>query len=222
MILHPVSNSNSITTCQQENKDLRLEHRTSKVRLDVCSFSDVESQIIMTQFEHSTLRNYLLGVPAIDDLLTLIPFNVYRALISNAQILGYDLDEIGRDSAISKFYNMKNRDWKYPLSLRPTIIQRQVSHHPWLDLFPIPRMRDNMILAGSSLDEEELCNHLVGFTSPKANMGMVIWGEAWDPLGWELTEAFVRNWKWVLEGCDDMLRLTNKLRTRRGEKPLSL
>jgi len=124
----------------------------------------------------------MLGSPVIDDLLTLIPFNMYRALISNAQVLGYEMEEIGPGDALSRFYSTINSDWQCPPSLSPTMIQRQIPHHPWLDLFPIPRMRDNMILAGSLLDEGELCAHLVGFTTERAGLGIAIWGEARDPF----------------------------------------
>jgi hypothetical protein len=27
-----------------------------------------------------------------------------------------------------------------PASLQPTLVQRTIVHHPWIDLFPIPRM----------------------------------------------------------------------------------
>lgn len=221
-IIHPVTEPDRVTTWAQEEKDSSSELQSPKSHFDICKSSNVELQIIVTRFEHLALRNYLLGSPAIDELLTLIPFNMYRALISNTEALGYDMEEIGPDNVVSRFCNTDRRDWKCPPSLRPTKIQREISHHPWLDLFPIPRMRDNMILAGDTLDEKELCAHLVGFTSPKADMGIVIWGEAWHPLCWEFTEAFVRNWRWVLEGCGDMLRLTNEMRVRRGEKPISL
>ena len=145
---------------------------------------------------------------------------MYRALISNAQLLAFDLEEIGPDDALSRFYGMANGDWQCPPSLRPTMVQHQIPHHPWLDLFASPRLRDNMIIAGSSLNEKELCACLVGFTSGRAGLGIAIWGEAWDPLCWEVTEGFVQNWKWILDGCDDLLRSTNKWRAKRGEKPL--
>ncbi len=79
-----------------------------------------------------------------------------------------------------------------------------------------------MILKGDDLDDSELCLHLVGFTSVGGGSGIAIWGEAWDPLCWEVTESFVQNWKWILEGCDDLIKSSNEWRAMRGEKPLSL
>ncbi len=79
-----------------------------------------------------------------------------------------------------------------------------------------------MVLAGSLLDENELCLHLVGFTSASADSGIAIWGEAWDPTSWEVTEAFLQNWKWLLVGCDDLLSSSNEWRAKRGEELLSV
>ncbi|KAE9370668.1 hypothetical protein N431DRAFT_379282 [Stipitochalara longipes BDJ] len=190
---------------------------------DVCTLSNFEIQATITHFEYSILRNYFLGSPAVDDLLTLIPFNMYRGIISNAHVLGYDLEKMSPEDTISRFCNQAAEgDWQCPPSLRPTLVQLRVPHHPWLDLFPIPQMRDNMILAGSSLNEEELCVHLVGFTAKKAGPGVAIWGEAWDPACWEVTESFFQHWRWLLEGCDDLLRSSNMWRAKRGEKPLPI
>jgi hypothetical protein len=216
-------NGHPIKVKQQPDKHSTQSSQNNGRYLDVCTLSDLETQITITQFEHSTLKNYFLGSPAIDDLLTLIPFNMYRGIISNAHVLGYDMEKMSPEDAISRFYNQPaESNWQYPPSLRPTVIQQQVPHHPWLDLLPIPKMRDNMILAGSSLDEEELCIHLVGFTSKISSPGIAIWGEAWDPAGWEVTDSFVRRWRWLLEGCDDLLRSSNMWRAKRGEKPLPI
>lgn len=228
MIIQAGHESNRIALSEQENNGSQFGNRTlelapSKQSVSICQMSDTESQITVSRFEQSTLRNYMLGAPAVDDLLTLIPFNMYRALISNAQVLGYKLDEINHDSAVSRFYSTTLKsDWQCPASLCPTKIQHLVPHHPWLDLFPIPRMRDNLILAGSSLDETELCTQLVGFSSGRTvRPGIAIWGEAWNPLCWEVTEAFVQNWKWVLEGCEELLISSDKWRAQRGEKPMT-
>jgi hypothetical protein len=201
-----------------------LELAPSKKFFNICHISDSESQTIVLQFEESTLRNYVLGSPAVDDLLTLVPFNMYRALLDNAHIIGYTMDGIKHEDSLSLFYNTSpDFDWQLPASLRPTSIQRLVPHHPWFDLFPIPRMRDNLILAGDSLDEGNLCLDLTGFTAGRAvRPGIAIWGEAWDPLCCEVTKGFARNWRWLLEGCDELLKSSQKWRVRRGEGPMTL
>jgi hypothetical protein len=82
-------------------------------------------------------------------------------------------------------------------------------------------MRDNMLLAGDSYDEYELCNDLVDFCDvPSERTGLVVWGEPWDPSGWEISESFLRRWGWVVKGCLDLLVSTNYWRKQRGEDPL--
>ncbi|EIT73587.1 hypothetical protein AO1008_11858 [Aspergillus oryzae 100-8] len=54
--------------------------------------------------------------------------------------------------------------------LRPTTLQRGIPHHPWLDIFPFPRMWDNLIRAGDQLDHEE-------FTLRSTNVWRVRRGE---------------------------------------------
>jgi len=205
----------------EDNRDLCLETSISKRGPDICKLRDLESEITIIQFEQSAVKTFLLGSPDIDDLLTLIPFNMWRALINNARALHYEMEDMDSDDSLSRFYDTVDDGRQCPPSLRPTAVQRSIPHHPWLDLFPIPRMRDNLILAGGSLNEDELCIQLVGFSSANAGSGIAIWGEADDPLNWEVTEAFVRNWKWILEGCDIILESTNKWRVKRGEKRLS-
>lgn len=47
-----------------------------------------------------------------------------------------------------------------PGNLRPTALQCEVLHHPWIDLLPVPKMRDNLILAEDTYDGAELCEAL--------------------------------------------------------------
>jgi hypothetical protein len=47
-------------------------------------------------------------------------------------------------------------------------------------------MRDNILRAGDSYDDLELCADLVGFfNAPVARTGLIVWGEPWDPMAWE-------------------------------------
>jgi hypothetical protein len=110
----------------------------------------------MQNFEAIAHVEYMLGSPRTDMLLHLIQFNFTKALIQNMDVLGLTSEQLD-DDAISPF-NMMG-PWQHdfasslPLSLRATDIQRTIPHHPWLDLLPIPQMRDNLISAGESYDE---------------------------------------------------------------------
>ncbi len=78
-----------------------------------------------------------------------------------------------------------------------------------------------MLLAGGSYDEYELCNDLVDFCDvPNEKTGLIVWGEPWDPSGWEMSESFLSRWRWVVNGCVGLLASTNYWRAQRGESEL--
>ncbi|KIA75584.1 hypothetical protein HK57_00643 [Aspergillus ustus] len=173
--------------------------------------------------------------PRSDLLLHLIQFNFIKALVQNMAVLGLASEQLDDDDAISPFkmsgpwplaaeqgyYHYHDDDEYLPPSLRATAIQRTIPHHPWLDLLPIPQMRDNLILAGESYDELQLCLDMKGHgrVHPEQT-GIIVWRDPWDADGWEVTESFARSWGWVLQGCWDLARSTNSWRARRGERVL--
>jgi len=167
-------------------------------------------------------QDYVIGSPRTDLLLTLVQFNVFRALISNTFSLGFTMEWLD-EAAISPFCTgiFEQVRLSSPPSLHPTTLQRSISHHPWIDLFPFPQLRDNLLLAGDSYDETALCNDLVDFCDvTHENTGLIVWKEPWDPSGWEVTEAFLSKWSWVIIGCGDLVQSTNYWRAKRGERPL--
>lgn len=111
--------------------------------------------------------------------------------------------------------------------LHPTDLQRTVHHHPYIDIFPMPSVRDKLLLAQESaaieFDDMELCMDVFGMGSSAPNdgkAGMIIWGEPWDPWGWEVSESMVRKWPWLI--TDELLRSTNYWRAKRMEEPIKL
>jgi hypothetical protein len=103
-------------------------------------------------------------------------------------------------------------------------LQRKVNHHPWVDLIPLPRMRDNILAAmdhGTIRVFNELCFDIfdVGGGAGVEDAALIVWGEPWDPAGWEASEMFLRKWGWLLDGCFEMLESTNRWRLKRGLKP---
>ncbi|KAK8910419.1 hypothetical protein ACHAPF_002403 [Botrytis cinerea] len=179
-------------------------------------------QHIIGQVEHFISRQYMTSSPRADLLLTLIQFNVFRALFSNMIALGFNHDWLTAD-AISPFVQKKSRvcDKSCPGSLCPTALQRQVSHHPYLDLFPFPELRDNMLRKGEDFDDDDLCHDLVEVChAPSERSGLIVWGSPWDPSSWEVTPEFVEKWPWMLRGCRELLHSTNLWRGKRGEEEL--
>ncbi|RAL03716.1 uncharacterized protein BO80DRAFT_422648 [Aspergillus ibericus CBS 121593] len=174
------------------------------------------TQTILHQFEDLVRAEYMHSSPRTDMLLHLIEFNFIKALIQNLRLFDLTSEQL-HDDAISPF-NVAG-PWPHdfeaslPLSLRATVVQRTVSHHPWLDLLPDAQMRDNLIRAGESYDETQLCLDMKGH-------GIIVWRDPWDASGWEISESFARSWGWVLRGCWDLARSTNYWRARRNEKPL--
>lgn len=160
-----------------------------------------------------------LGSPQADLLLTLVQYNVCRALLQNTFSLGIStswLEEEAESIVPSGQYNPL-----VPASLLPTRWQRDVAHHPWIDVLPFPGLRDNILRMYDTCDEDALCGAIVGWcNSPGTRTGIIVWGEPWDPCGWEATEGFCIAFGWALEGCSDLLRATNFWRMQRDEEPL--
>ena len=187
---------------------------------------------ILERFADQAMTSFLRADPCADHRMKLIQLNTINAFTRNAAALGYTFDWLICE-AISPFgrYPHKIRLGQeassippMPSSLAPTKAQMSTTHHPWLDLLPLPRMRDNFLLATSALSAEEeqrLFDDILESGGGKREWtGLVVWGEPWDPASWEVTLPFMRNWGWLLQGCPEMIVSTNRWRAQRGEKPL--
>ncbi|PYI29538.1 hypothetical protein BP00DRAFT_427415 [Aspergillus indologenus CBS 114.80] len=183
-------------------------------------------QALLTDFTRVAYASYIHGSPTLDHLLTLSRMNVYRAFATNMATLGMGTGaEWMHDDALSPFTTLQPHGARdptaLPLHLRPTKLQQTVPHHPWLDFFPLPRLRDNLVAMADRFDDEELCLDIMGFwDSPTQTYSLLVWGEPSDPANWEITEDFLRKWPWVVRGCAELLASTNRWRARRGEKLL--
>jgi len=79
-----------------------------------------------------------------------------------------------------------------PPHLQPTLPQILYPHHPYIDLIPIPRLRENIIMLG-----------MIGGSFNPMELKMDIFreglfcskGEAWDGRGWEVAPWFVEKWR---------------------------
>jgi hypothetical protein len=193
----------------------------------------------LKQLESSIVlgARYNAWSPAADLRLGVTRLNVLRALHTNLEVLGYRPSDIQDDAQSTFTVESPSRhpdrdiiEAKLPSALRPTVIQRTILHHPWLDLIPFPCMRDTLILAQDFIDDEQLCHDMSGRGSPIVQQsnrnagigetGILVWKEPWDPSGWEVTKVFVQRWGWTLRNCSELLRSTNAWRRYRGERPL--
>ncbi|KAL3451106.1 hypothetical protein BJX65DRAFT_268989 [Aspergillus insuetus] len=189
-----------------------------------CRLAPPDARRRIARFQAAAHWSYVTGNPTADHLLTTVKLNIYRAFVENMAALGMDLTWMKGD-AISPFCT--SNPWPseltpttIPTHLQPSPIQRQVPHHPWLDFFPHPRMRDRLILAGD-FDDDNLCLDIMAFWDANADdAGLVIWGPPWDLQNWELSEGFLRKWGWTVQGCPELLHSTNSWRSLRGERRL--
>ncbi|KAE9364570.1 hypothetical protein N431DRAFT_550054 [Stipitochalara longipes BDJ] len=183
-----------------------------------------KTQAMTDPFERWINTNYCESSPLADHVLTLVKFNVFRAMLSNSLTLGFSAEDRMEDNALSPFPRVIGDEItisSLPPSLRPTKLQCKISHHPWIDLLPIPQMRDNLLRADDSYNDLELCADLIGFyNSPTTKTGLIIWGEPWDLEAWEVTQSFLRRWGWTIRGCEKLVRSTHYWRSKRGETPL--
>lgn len=177
------------------------------------------------RLEAAARAEYAIRAPRTDLILGLNQLNNLRALTSNIDVLGFTASEM-HDDALSPFSTPSA--WpasdqtvmsSLPGALTPTVIQSTIEHHPWLDLIPLPKLRDNLILADAAglLDEYKLCHDLCGHQSAADGFsGVIVWRDPWDPSGWEITRTFLERWGWVLRDCWELWVSTNYWRTRRG------
>lgn len=192
-----------------------------------------EAVEMMKRFDVGAYERYYAGDPCMDHLLTLTKFNVFRALLGNLAALGLNIQAVedGGDAALSPFNSSTNVPMDFqrydnhkrnilPASLLPTITQRSVPHHPWLDCFPYPRMRDNLINAPEDFDDCEICIDIMD--PANGEIGIMVWGDPWLPQSWEVSELFLQKWSWVIEGCPEILVHSNYWRARRGLKTLRI
>lgn len=186
-------------------------------------------------------------------LLHLVHFNVFRALTSNKAILSESsfLTKPTGQGVVSLLPGYRDFcggvtllhsrvDRPLPMSLIPTELQRSMAHSSWLNMFPWPRFRDNLIRMEGSFDAFDFCRDLWGEIYTNVGVdenlivesddgddialgrkGLIVWSEPWDADGWEMTPGFLRKWSCLLTNCEDMIVSSNRWRATRGEGPLA-
>lgn len=80
-----------------------------------------------------------------------------------------------------------------PDSLQPTALQLTIPHPRWMDRFPFPKMRDNMITLRGIIDEEEFFADLFCLDSFEIKSGAA----AWDPASWKMGKDFAKKWGYL-------------------------
>lgn len=182
------------------------------------------------EFLQRVFTNWGLNLPTPHDLPLVTRLNTFDALARNALMLRIPLEYLETDEHSSMFNYQgpsppSTQQPSLPTNLRPTALQQTVTHHSWLDLFPIPKMRDNILqgIDSGAYDEDMLCDtlccDLLKFDTD-TNAALVVWGESWDATGWEFSAEFFARWAVLLQGCTEVLETTNYWRQKRGAKRL--
>ncbi|PMB63701.1 hypothetical protein BM221_010443 [Beauveria bassiana] len=159
-------------------------------------------------------------------LTNVTQFNIIKAMAKNAAYFGFTLELLCEDmiSPFNASGPAPSASGDLPPSLAPTAVQKQIAHHPWIDICPIPSLRNAILLNTGTYDEDELCNDL--FTGSGSDsehqVGLIIWGESWDPAAYELSEVFALKWQRLLRLSADVMSSTNYWRSRRGQDPIRL
>ncbi|KAF7547594.1 hypothetical protein G7Z17_g7636 [Cylindrodendrum hubeiense] len=183
------------------------------------------------QFLQKATAHWSINLPVARDLPGLSRLNAFDALARNAQLLHIPYEFLKSDK-FSSLFNYHGPEppstaQLLPASLHPTSLQRKVTHQSWLDLFPFPGLRDNVLrgFQEKRLNEEhlryELCCDLVNFETESVSL-LLVWGDSWDARGWEFTPAFFQKWGFLLQGCPEALQTTNYWREKRGAMKIDI
>lgn len=133
-----------------------------------------------------------------------------------------------------------------PIDLSPTQLQMNIPHPTWMDAIPFPKVRDNLIRRQHLFNHRQFLEDIVGdmlylhplpapsqkglVTRPSSPLqrkqddsnhasdgkGLILWGEPYVKESWEATACFLKKWAWAVEGCHELIDISNKWRTTRG------
>ena len=217
----------------------------SKVEVDFPFWSEKQQTVVhlpftasskvfgTTIFPGDSLQTASAGVLfplSSDHLIVLLQYNALRGCLSNRELLSRfePTSAPHQDCSWAALHVLPGLDasalQSLPPSLQPTLLQRTVSHEPWIDIIPHPQFRDNLIRATGAFNEDELWSDTIGGLfegfADIEQRGVVLWCNPWNASGWEVSEGFWLKWGWLLRGCFDALETTNQWRAIRGESSL--
>lgn len=222
-----VPNKGPTLSCRHNQSQLSTTKSGRPPILLLVRFTDLHEKI--REFLQRVSTNWNLNLPTPHDLPLVTRLNTFDALARNALMLRIPLEYLETDEHSSIFNHHGPPppigDPSLRTHLRPTALQQAVTHHSWLDMFPIPGMRDNILRGiNSGADDEDLlcdtlCCDLLKFDND-TNAALVVWGESWDATGWEFSAELFARWGVLLQGCAEVLETTNYWRQKRGARRL--
>ena len=112
--------------------------------------------------------------------------SVFGALWDNGAMLGISC-------CCDATWRSKPASPEIPIPLQPTHLQQMKVHFTWIDRFPFPRMRDNMISLSGVFNEEDFLESLFKQPSFTLKPG----GLSWDPSAWKIAKDFGATWGYL-------------------------
>lgn len=82
-----------------------------------------------------------------------------------------------------------------PDALRPTPLQLISPHRRWIDRFPFPRLRDNLIVLDDLVDLDEFVRDL--FATAGLSFRFELRRPTWEPSSWEIKPDFASKWGYL-------------------------
>lgn len=121
-------------------------------------------------------------------VFTEIPPSVFAALWDNGAMLGLTCSTVVPAKS-------QPAGSEIPASLQPTLLQLTTTHPIWIDRFPFPHMRDNMIAMSGFVDEEAFLRDMFSMDSFAIAPGKA----GCDPSGWTIGSTFGRKWGFLFQ-----------------------
>lgn len=173
----------------------------------------------------TSFSTFTLHFPLSPDhyLITLIQYNVFRAILTNFSLCSL-LSTVPNTCTNTSLIPLIPTPSSPPPTFFPTPLQLSQPHSVWIDSIPCPRLRDNLIREQGKYDEDELCEDVCGglyegYDDCEAR-GLLVWSSPWEVGSWEISVGFGERWGWLLAGCEEMWRATDRWREGRGEEAL--
>ncbi len=151
--------------------------------------------------------------------MCLSQYSMFRAYVQNASLMELAFELFANDESVSPWtiYNpFPEPSANLPYHLHPTDLQLRTYHHPYLDVIASPFLRDNILIATLSEEQEDqLCMDL------HSNGSITVWGsQPWSSMGWEVSQDFADRWGGILDA--ETIRSSDFWRMERGESPLAI
>lgn len=262
----PVRASFKVDRWRLDELDLENEARVAQKRRNAeLPFSVPLVNRLDVELYGSQLQQRLVSSSSFaDNLLHLVNYNTFRGVFYNKLLLsGMVRYAIGGNLEKTPWVQvwdvMPNKaimvvmaqTHKMPDSLKPTQLQLTIPHPVWMDFYPFPNMRDQLILHQRAFDHPVFIRDMFGdlidevFYPQRAEsaapprprlrlpanandevtvdrQGMILWGEPHNPDSWECTPGFLRKWGWLLVGSEEIIMSTNRWRLKRGKGPIAV